>query len=139
MVKSINKNNKGSALYYVMIMLIVVTLILSATLYASYKNALLTDNYSSNEDDYNKCDSALEALRGQLAVRLVGNGNNLYKSREALVGNDLTDLRNFVFKNTDDIYLTLSEDADYQGFYVYRIEECRDVIICDGDGFKLSD
>lgn len=72
MVKMKSKNNKGSALYYVMIMLIIVTLILSGTLYASYRNALITHNYSSGEEDYFKCDSALEALRGQLAARLDG-------------------------------------------------------------------
>ena len=72
--KSRNKrsNNKGSALLYVMFMLIIVTIILSGALYASYRNAVVTNDYSSSEQDFIKCDSALEALRGQLAARLTG-------------------------------------------------------------------
>lgn len=69
-------NNKGSALFYVMLMLMVVTIILSGALYASYRNALVTNNYSSSESDYVACDSALEALRGQLAARLDGKNTS---------------------------------------------------------------
>ena len=90
----IKNTNKGSALYYVMVMLIVVTLILSGALYATYRNALVTNNYSSAEEDYFKCDAALEALRGQLAASLVGKN---YPGVEKMTG--VTQDYLFVFKD----------------------------------------
>lgn len=135
MVKMKNKNNKGNALYYVMIMLIIVTLILSATLYASYRNALITHNYSSGEEDYFKCDSALEALRGQLAARLVGEK---YPGITGMIGNDATaDI--FIFKsaaknNSTVYYLSIGiDDSTY-----FSINQCVDDFFGEGDSVAIK-
>ncbi len=129
MVRMNSKSNKGSALYYVMIMLIIVTLILSATLYASYRNALITHNYSSSEEDYFKCDSALEALRGQLAARLVGQNYSGISSMQTPTTGKSDNL--FIFKPTNELdiyYLPVEQEGDTL-FYVNQIDECNFVIV----------
>ena len=146
-------NNKGSALFYVMLMLMVVTIILSGALYASYRNALVTNNYSSSESDYVACDSALEALRGQLAARLVGDGSTSYKGINTMTGanvdstfifkDDVADGYYDNIKNNEYLPLDMSSYADYKGFYVYRIDECVGIIKCQQDGqyngFRVED
>lgn len=128
MVRNKNTGNKGSALYYVLIAIIVVTLILSGTLYASYRNALITHNYSNSEEDYFKCEGALEALRGQLSARLVGErypGISAMQTPTTGVSEKL-----FIFKPTGElnVYYLPVEHGD-TSFAVNQIDECNSVIV----------
>lgn len=123
-LKAVN-SNKGSALYYVMVMLIIVTLILSGTLYASYRNAVMTTNYSNSEKDFIKCDSALEALRGQISARLDGKE---YPGLASMTGGN-TNAELNIFKFAENNYfLSIEPDNQY-----YSIKGCIGDLNNDGE------
>lgn len=65
-------SNKGNATYYVMAVIMVITIMVSGLLYVSLRSSIVTSNYTNDISDYNECESALMKIKGELKATLVG-------------------------------------------------------------------
>ena len=66
-------SNKGSAIYYVMIVLILITLILSGVIYTSMRTATIANNRMNENVGYVECDAALNKIIGTLRACFLDN------------------------------------------------------------------
>ena len=65
-------SNKGNATYYVLAVIMIITIMVSGLLTVSLRSSIVSMNYANDIESYNKCDSALQKIKGQLKVALVG-------------------------------------------------------------------
>lgn len=65
-------SNKGNATYYVMVVIMIITIMVSGLLAVSLRSSVVSTSYISDIESYNKCDAALQKIKGQLKIALVG-------------------------------------------------------------------
>lgn len=71
-IRKFFSSNKGNATYYVMVIIIVITIMVSGLLAVSLRSSVVSTNYVSDIESYNKCESVLQKIKGELKVALVG-------------------------------------------------------------------
>ncbi|MBE6543071.1 MAG: hypothetical protein E7675_01590 [Ruminococcaceae bacterium] len=71
-LRKLFSSNKGNATYYVMVVIMVITIMVSGLLAVSLRSSVVSTNYKTDIESYNKCDSALQKIKGELKIALVG-------------------------------------------------------------------
>ena len=71
-LRKLFSSNKGNATYYVMVVIMVITIMVSGLLAVSLRSSIVSTNYTTDIESYNKCDSALQKIKGELKIALVG-------------------------------------------------------------------
>ncbi len=70
-LRKLFSSNKGNATYYVMVVIMVITIMVSGLLAVSLRSSVVSTNYTTDIESYNKCDSVLQKIKGELRVALV--------------------------------------------------------------------
>lgn len=65
-------SNKGNATYYVLAVIMIITIMVSGLLTVSLRSSIVSMNYANDIESYNKCDSVLQKIKGELSAALVG-------------------------------------------------------------------